>query len=85
MFDAGEDVGRPGLRIDIVALGGPDQAIEECRPRPSSLSLCKDSGLRERGGRRHDELLIVRGYGSLLERRMAARSIARSLPVPVRA
>ena len=26
--DAGEDVGQPGLRIDIVQFGGDDQAIK---------------------------------------------------------
>src|SRR4029077_8842584 len=27
--DAGEDIGQPGLRIDVVELGGHDQAVQE--------------------------------------------------------
>ena len=27
--DAGEDVGEPGLRIDVVHLGGDDQAVHD--------------------------------------------------------
>lgn len=34
---AGEDVGEPGLRIDVVELGGDDQAIHERSPLPAAV------------------------------------------------
>ena len=30
LCDAGEDVGQPRLRIDIVQLGGDEEAVEDC-------------------------------------------------------
>jgi hypothetical protein len=28
--DPGQDVGQPGLRVDIVQFGGDDQAVQRC-------------------------------------------------------
>lgn len=35
--DAGQDIGEPGLRIDIVELGGDDQALHEGSPLPATV------------------------------------------------
>jgi hypothetical protein len=37
--DAGQDVGQPGLRIDVVELGGDDQAVHEGRALPIEAVL----------------------------------------------
>jgi hypothetical protein len=35
--DAGQDIGQPGLRIDIVQFGGDDQAIDRRGPLSAAI------------------------------------------------
>ena len=35
--DPSQDIGQPGLRIDIVQLGGDDQAVHQGRPVAAAI------------------------------------------------
>jgi hypothetical protein len=35
--DPGQDIGQPGLRIDLVHLGSDDQTVHHCRPLPAAV------------------------------------------------
>ena len=43
--DAGEDVGEPGLRIDIVELGGLDQRVDDRGALPTAVGAAEQPGL----------------------------------------
>jgi hypothetical protein len=42
--DAGEDIGKPGLRIDVVELGGPDERVHQRRPFGAALRAGEQPG-----------------------------------------
>jgi len=39
--DAREDVGQPGLRIDIIQPGGLDQGVKDCRALATAVRAAK--------------------------------------------
>ena len=43
--DAGEHVGEPGLGIDVVELGGDDQAVQERRRAAAAIGAGEQPGL----------------------------------------
>ncbi len=47
--DAGQDVGEPGLRIDIVELGRDDQAVHTRRPLAAAIGAAEQTGLAVQG------------------------------------
>lgn len=42
---SGEDVGEPGLRVDIVHLGADDQAVENGRALSAAIGTAEQPGL----------------------------------------
>jgi len=49
--DAGEDVGEPRLRIDVVQLGGRDQAVEDGSTLTATIGTAEQPGLSSEGNR----------------------------------
>lgn len=47
--DAGDDVGEPGLRVDVVQLCGADQGIHEGGALPAALGPREEPGLPSEG------------------------------------
>ena len=43
--DAGEDIGEPGLRIDIVELGGLDQGVDDSSTLPAAIGTAEQPRL----------------------------------------
>ena len=43
--DAIEDVGEPGLGVDVVELGGTDQGVHHRRPLAAAIGACEEPGL----------------------------------------
>ena len=46
---AGKDMGEPGLRIDIVELGGDDEAVHERGPLPAAVGAGEQPGFTPQG------------------------------------
>ena len=47
--DAGEDVGEPGLRVDVVELGGDDQGVHEGGALTAAIGAGEEPGLAAEG------------------------------------
>lgn len=47
--DAGEHIGQPGLRIDVVKLGGDDEAVQQCGPLATAIGTGEQPGLAAEG------------------------------------
>ena len=43
--DAGEDVGEPGLRVDVVEFGGADERVHHRRPLAATIGAGEEPGL----------------------------------------
>ena len=59
--DAGEDVGEPGLRVDVVELGGADERVHHSGPRAATIGAGKQPRFpRHSGLSARSEALLVR-------------------------